>query len=116
VRKQPASHTALLEGSQLVRKGSADVFRQRERTRVKKLVRAIVIVGLLDYFLYRLWASGFALGLPKFGPEAIFFIPPLVMLIAIIGMPLVMLLNGKSPHITRWGSPTSRGSTPRSTR
>jgi cell division protease FtsH len=97
---EAVSHTALLEGSQLVRKGRADVFRQRERTRIKKVLRAIVIVGMIDYGLYRLWASGFSLGMPHFGPEAIFFIPPLVMLIAIIGMPLVMLLNGKSPHIT----------------
>jgi cell division protease FtsH len=97
---EAVTHTALLEGSQLVRKGRADVFRQRERTRLKKVVRAIVFVGLIDYALYRLWASGFALGMPHFGPEAIFFIPPLVMLIAIIGMPLVMLLNGKSPHVT----------------
>ena len=100
MRDDERASTALLEGSQLVRKGRADVFRQRERTRLKKLLRAIVIVGVIDVVLYRLWASGFRLALPQFGPEAIFFIPPLVMLIAIIGMPLVMLLNGRSPHIT----------------
>jgi len=100
-QKEPAaSQTALLEGSQLVRRGRADVVHLRERARTKKLVRAIVVVGLIDFLLYRLWASGFALSLPHFGPEAIFFIPPLVMLIAIVGMPLVMLLNGRSPHIT----------------
>jgi len=99
--KEPAaSQTALLEGSQLVRRGRADVVHLRERARMKKLFRAIVIVGVIDFLLYRLWASGFALSLPHFGPEAIFFIPPLVMLIAIVGMPLVMLLNGRSPHIT----------------
>src|SRR6185295_12057223 len=47
--KEHVSPTALLEGSQLVRKGRADVFRQRERTRLKKVIRAIIIVGLLDY-------------------------------------------------------------------
>ena len=99
-KERVASQTALLEGSQLVRKGRADVVHLRERARMKKLLRAILFVGLIDFLLYRLWASGFALSLPHFGPEAIFFIPPLVMLIAIIGMPLVMLLNGKSPHIT----------------
>jgi ATP-dependent Zn protease len=92
--------SALLAGSQLTTKGRADVFRQRERTRLKKVLRAIVIVALLDYLLYRLWASGFSLGMPHFGSDAIFFIPPLVMLIAIIGMPLMMLMNGRSPHIT----------------
>ena len=74
--KAEVSTTALLDGSQLVRKGRADVFRQRERTRLKKVIRAIVIVGLLDYALYRLWSSGFSLGMPDLGPEAIFFIPP----------------------------------------
>ena len=69
--KQPASHTLLLEGSQLVRRGRADVFRQREHTRMKKIIKTIVIVGLIDVGLYRLWASGFHLGLPKFGPEAV---------------------------------------------
>jgi hypothetical protein len=100
LRKQPASQAALLEGSQLVREGSADVFRQRERTRVRKLIRAVMVVALIDWVLYRLWSSGHAIGMPHFGPDAIFFVPPLVMLIAIVGMPLVMLLNGKSPHIT----------------
>jgi cell division protease FtsH len=100
LRKQPASQAALLQGSQLVRQGSADVFRQRERTRVRKLIRAVVVVALIDWVLYRLWSSGHAIGMPHFGPDAIFFVPPLVMLIAIVGMPLVMLLNGKSPHIT----------------
>jgi len=109
--KQPATHTALLEGSQLVRRGRADVFRKREHTRMKKMIRAIVIVGLIDFGLYRLWESGFHLGLPSFGPEAIFFFPPIVMLIAIIGMPLVMLLNGRSPHITVYPEQVETGLT-----
>jgi cell division protease FtsH len=98
--EETTAQSALLAGSQLTTDGRADVFRQRERTRLKKVLRAIVIVGLVDYLLYRLWASGFSLGMPHFGSDAIFFIPPLVMLIAIIGMPLMMLMNGRSPHIT----------------
>jgi cell division protease FtsH len=94
------NQSALLAGSQLTTKGRADVFRQRERTRLKKVLRAIVIVALIDYLLYRLWSSGFSLGIPHFGSDAIFFIPPFVMLIAIIGMPLMMMMNGRSPHIT----------------
>ena len=99
MRKQQATHTALLAGSQPVSEGRADVFHQRERARLKKLVRAVVIVAIVDFLLYRLWSSGFPLWMPHFGSESIFFIPPLVMLIAIIGMPLVMLMNGRSPHI-----------------
>ena len=71
--KEPATDTAVLQGSQLVRKGRADVFRQRERTRMKKVIRAAVVVGLIDFGLYQLWLSGVRIGLPSFGPEAIFF-------------------------------------------
>ena len=98
--EERTTENALLAGSQLVHNGRADVFRQRERTRLKKVLRAIIIVALFDYLLYRLWSSGFSLGMPHFGSDAIFFIPPLVMLVAIIGMPLMMMMNGRSPHIT----------------
>ena len=76
-----------------------DVFQQRERTRLKKVVRAVVIVAIIDFALYRLWSSGFQLSMPHFGSDSVFFIPPVVMLLVIISMPLVMLLNGRSPHI-----------------
>ncbi len=98
--EETTTENALLSGSLLVRKGRADVTRQRERTRFKKVLRAIIIVGLIDYLLYRLWSSGFSLGMPHFGSDAIFFIPPVVILIAILGMPLMMMMNGRSPHIT----------------
>ncbi len=99
MRKQQATHTALLAGSQSVSEGTADVFQQRERTRLKKVVRAVVIVAIIDFALYRLWSSGFQLSMPHFGSDSVFFIPPVVMLLVIISMPLVMLLNGRSPHI-----------------
>ena len=45
--KETASDTtALLQGSQLLQKGRADVFRQRERTKFKRIIRAIVVIGL----------------------------------------------------------------------
>src|SRR5947207_1417211 len=37
--RTPASPSALLEGSQLMRQGTADVFRHRERSRLKKVLR-----------------------------------------------------------------------------
>lgn len=95
-RSTPA---ALLADSRLIRKGGADVFRVRERTRLKRVLKAIVIVGLIDLFLWRWYADGNSIGMPTFGPDAIYFIPPIVMLLAIASMPLVMLLNGRSPHI-----------------
>ena len=56
--KEPADATTLLEGSMLLQKGRADVFRQRERTKLKRVVRAIVIVFLVDWYLFRRYSSG----------------------------------------------------------
>ena len=51
--KETASDTtALLQGSQLLQKGRADVFRQRERTKFKRIIRAIVVIGLIDLYLW----------------------------------------------------------------
>ncbi|HSL11623.1 MAG TPA: AAA family ATPase, partial [Actinomycetota bacterium] len=95
-RSTPA---ALLEGSQLVRKGGADVFRQRERTRLKKVARAVVVVFLFDYLLYR-WLvahpDGFEFQLPA---DTIFFLPALVIVLAIVLMISLPLISGRSPHV-----------------
>ena len=52
---QKASVAAHLEGSLLLKRGRADVFRQRERTRRRKVVRLLAIVAAIDaYLFYRL--------------------------------------------------------------
>ena len=52
---QKASVAAHLEGSLLLKRGRADVFRQRERTRRRKVVRLFVVVAAFDaYLCYRL--------------------------------------------------------------
>jgi cell division protease FtsH len=95
-RSTPA---ALLEGSQLVRAGGADVFRQRERTRTKKVFRAVVIVFIFDFLLYR-WLvahpDGFQFQLP---PDTIFFLPALVLILAVVLMAALPLISGRSPHV-----------------
>jgi ATP-dependent Zn protease len=97
---QPHSPSALLEGSHLSMQGKADVARHRERTRVKKLVRAIVVVAAFDYLFYR-WLQahphGFDLSLP---PDTIYFLPVIGIFIAIALMACLPLLNGRSPHVT----------------
>ena len=50
--EEQSSTTALLQGSQLLQKGRADVFRQRERTKCKRIIRALIVVGLIDAYLY----------------------------------------------------------------
>ena len=98
--KEPADATALLKGSMLLRKGRADVFRQRERTKLKRVVRAIVIVFLVDWYLFRRYSSGNPITLPSLPDEWIFLAFPLLILIPVMLMVALPLINGKSPHIT----------------
>jgi ATP-dependent Zn protease len=95
-----SSPAAILAGSHLIDQGRADVFRQRERNRLKKVLRAAVIVGLLDLFLWRWYADGHSIGLPTIGPEVIYFLPVIGIFIAIFMMAMLPLMNGRSPHIT----------------
>jgi cell division protease FtsH len=98
--RNDSSPAAILEGSHLVRQGRADVFRQRERSRLKKIVRAIIVVGGLDWFLWRWYETGHSIGLPTFGPEFFIYLPVIGIFIAIIAMALLPLMNGRSPHMT----------------
>ncbi len=98
--KHDASVPALLEGSQLTTKGRADVFRQRERTKRKKLIRAIVVVLLVDAYLYHRVATDHPFQLPTIGSEWIIFAPAILLIFAVLLMVALPLMNGKSPHVT----------------
>ena len=98
--KEHHSPAAILEGSHLVSKGRADVFRIRERTRLKKLAKAIVVVALVDVFLYWFYLTGHRFSLPTFGPDTIVFLPVIGIFLAILLMVLLPLFNGRSPHMT----------------
>ena len=50
--KNHSAAAALIAGSSTLRAGRADVFRQRERTKRKRLIRAIVLVASLDAYLW----------------------------------------------------------------
>jgi len=98
--RTPASPAALLEGSHLMQQGTADVFRHRERTRLKKVLRAITVVFLLDAFLYDWYTTGHRIGFPSFGPEFIYFLPVIGIFVAIAFMALMPFMFGRSPHLT----------------
>jgi ATP-dependent Zn protease len=98
--KEPADAAALLQGSQLLQKGRADVFRKRERTKLKRVLRAIVVVFLVDWYLYGRYANGNPITLPSLPDDWIFLAFPLLILIPVLLMIALPLINGKSPHIT----------------
>jgi cell division protease FtsH len=109
--KEPADATALLKGSMLLQKGRADVFRQRERTKLKRVVRAIVVVFLVDWYLFSRYSSGNPITLPSLPDEWIFLAFPLLILIPVMLMVALPLINGKSPHITVYPEQVEAGLT-----
>jgi ATP-dependent Zn protease len=97
-----AAAAALISGSSTLRAGRADVFRQRERTKRKRLIRAIVLVTALDAYLWWRYSSGRPLRLPTI-PESFpweIYLPGGLLIIAIGLMIALPLMTGRSPHIT----------------
>jgi cell division protease FtsH len=97
-----AAAAALLEGTTTLRQGRADVFRQRERTKRRRLIRAILLVTALDAYLWWRYSTGRPLRLPTI-PDAFpweIYIPAILLIAAIGLMVALPLLSGRSPHIT----------------
>jgi ATP-dependent Zn protease len=97
-----AAAAALLEGSTTLRKGRADVFRQRERTKRRRLLRAVILVTALDAYLWWRYSSGRPIRLPQI-PDGFpweIYLPAMLLIVAIGLMVAMPLLSGRSPHIT----------------
>jgi len=101
-KNHSAATAALLSGSTTLRAGRADVFRQRDRTKRKRLIRAIVVVSALDVYLWWRYSSGRPLRLPTI-PDGFpweIYLPAMLLIVAIGLMVAMPLLSGRSPHIT----------------
>src|SRR5688572_22654852 len=101
-KSHSSATAALLAGSTTLRAGRADVFRQRERTKRKRLLRAIVVVTALDAYLWWRYSTGRPLRLPTI-PESFpweVYLPAGLLIVAIGLMVAMPLLSGRSPHIT----------------
>jgi cell division protease FtsH len=92
-----ASH---LEASSLLKRGRADVFAQRERTRRRKVIRLFVIVAVFDAYLWYRYATSNPIRLPSLPEDWVVFLPAIILVFAVLLMVLMPLMNGKSPHIT----------------
>jgi ATP-dependent Zn protease len=101
-KNHSAAAAALISGSSTLRAGRADVFRQRERTKRKRLIRAIVVVTALDAYLWWRYSTGRPLRLPTI-PESFpweIYLPGGLLIVAIGLMIALPLMTGRSPHIT----------------
>jgi cell division protease FtsH len=100
-KNHSAAAAALLSGSTTLRAGRADVFRQRERTKRKRLLRAILVVSAIDVWLWWRYSTGRPLRLPSLdGFPWEVYLPAMLLIIAIGLMVAMPLLSGRSPHIT----------------
>ena len=99
-KHQSSGIAALLEGSVILNQGRADVFRQRARTRRRKVIRALIVVVGLDLYLFWRLASHNPLRFPNLPANWVVYLPVLLLIGAIVLMLLMPLFSGKSPHIT----------------
>jgi cell division protease FtsH len=90
---------AVLGGSQVLRSGMADVTRVRERTRRRKLFRAIVALALLDAWLWSRYMNGNPVHLPHLPAGAGIWAPPVILILVFCGVMLIPLMSGRSPHV-----------------
>ena len=97
--KTRAAEAAVIEGSSLLKKGRADVFRMRERTRRRRLIRAYTIIGLIDLYLLYRFVDHRPLRLPTLPPDFVIFLPVILIFLLIFVMLAMPLFSGRSPHI-----------------
>src|SRR5262245_22588889 len=86
--KQTSRSTAAaaLHGADAAAKGRADVSRVRERTRKRRLTRLIIFLALFDGYLWYRFLTDNPFQMPTLGPEAIIWMPVMVLLFAIVLM------------------------------
>jgi ATP-dependent Zn protease len=99
VQQETRSTTATLLGSDALAKGRADVAKVRERTRRRRLWRVVLILGLLDAYLWYRYLDHNPLALPTLGPDAVIFLPIFLLVAAMFLIVLLPMLSGRSPHV-----------------
>ena len=99
MRQANRSTATALHGSDAVSRGRADVSRVREKTRRRRLVRLLLILALIDGYLWYRYLSHNPFQLPTLGPDAIIFAPVIILVFAIVLMMLMPLFSGRSPHV-----------------
>jgi ATP-dependent Zn protease len=101
-KNHSAAAAALLAGSTTLSQGRADVFRQRERTKRRRQIRALLLIVGFDAYLWYRYSTGRPIGLPSL-PEAFpweIYLPAMLLIVAIGLMVAMPLLSGRSPHVT----------------
>jgi cell division protease FtsH len=99
VRNTNRSTAAILYGSENLARGRADVSRIRERTRKRRLWRLVSVLGIFDGFLWYRYLTHNPFQTPSLGPDAMIWIPLLLLVVLMAVVMLLPMLNGRSPHV-----------------
>jgi cell division protease FtsH len=90
---------AVLGDSKVLRSGLADVSRVRERTRRRRLFRAIVVLSFIDLYLWYRYASGNPISWPHLPQDWGIWMPMVILVLLFAVVLLLPLMSGKSPHV-----------------
>jgi len=99
VKQTDRSTAAVLHGNDIQKVGRADVWRVRERTRRRRLVRLLLFLGLFDGYLWYRYLTHNPFQLPALGPDWVIWAPILVLVVLIFLMMAMPLFSGRSPHM-----------------
>ncbi len=99
MKQHDRSTAAILQGSDVFSKGREDVFKVREKTRRRRLWRLILVLALFDGYLWYRYLTHNPFQLPALGPDAIIWLPVILLIAAIVLMMLMPLFSGRSPHM-----------------
>ncbi|MEX0832739.1 MAG: AAA family ATPase [Actinomycetota bacterium] len=98
VKKTNPSST-LIQGSAVLKAGRADVARIRERTRRRRIIRAFLILGAIDAYLWYRQLSHNPIRLPTVPDQWLVFLPLFVLFMLIAVVMLWPIASGRSPHM-----------------
>ncbi len=91
---------AVLEGSQLLRAGRADVARIRARTRHRRITRLSIALGLLTGYLWFRYLTGNPIGPPRMPAGADTWLPQVFLILMMaVALLLPLYVSSRSPHL-----------------
>jgi len=99
VTQSNRSTAATFQGSEILRTGTADVVRIRERARRRRLWRLVLTFLAVDGYLWYRYLTRNPITPPRLGPDWVIWLPVILLIVAIFLMMLMPLFSGRSPHV-----------------